>query len=487
MPTTLEQRPRFHDGQCLRAEDLTAVVAYARAGEARHLLGAHTWGIAAGLQLHEIARSDDGGLVDLYILPGYAWDGFGRTIVLQSPFHIDPALFEGSSNRAGLVDIWIQHEEKVDRLSAQACGGCSAEEPAARVGESFRLVVGHAIEHFDRVRVAGQFVESTSAQSRFARELGTIPDRSVPYQTFPTDGESPRWLIPLGRVRWQPGASAEEPGRFVARTHDDLADSQSRRVVIGTVTGAILAAEGSIVLADRTRDHDSDHQFGRELVRIKGAVRAEGDIRLPGTRVTFLDKTGDSSHLIALSRSDGPEQGTSLLAVQLGDSANSTGESRFGVGPLNTKTGKIDARFTVADNGRVDMTNELSVGGNLNVAMNAIKPGGGSWGTQSDIALKANIRPLNDALSLLLDLRGVRFEWKDTNGVPGLSGPQTGLIAQEVETVFPGWVSTGADGLKELTIRGFEALTVEAFRDLQNQVNALSAQVRELQEKLRQQ
>jgi hypothetical protein len=40
------------------------------------------------------------------------------------------------------------------------------------------------------------------------------------------------------------------------------------------------------------------------------------------------------------------------------------------------------------------------------------------------------------------------------------------MIAQEVEKVFPDWVETGPDGMKRLSIRGFEALAVEALRDL---------------------
>ena len=54
-----------------------------------------------------------------------------------------------------------------------------------------------------------------------------------------------------------------------------------------------------------------------------------------------------------------------------------------------------------------------------------------------------------------------------------LSGPQTGLIAQDVEKAFPEWVSTGSDGYKELTIRGFEALTIEALREIKTDVEQL--------------
>ena len=46
------------------------------------------------------------------------------------------------------------------------------------------------------------------------------------------------------------------------------------------------------------------------------------------------------------------------------------------------------------------------------------------------------------------------------------------MIAQEVEKVFPDWVSTGRDGYHRLTIRGFEALAVEAFKELRAEKDA---------------
>jgi Chaperone of endosialidase len=44
-------------------------------------------------------------------------------------------------------------------------------------------------------------------------------------------------------------------------------------------------------------------------------------------------------------------------------------------------------------------------------------------------------------------------------------GPQIGFIAQEVEKVFPQWIGE-KDGYKTVGITGFEALTVEALREL---------------------
>ncbi|MDP3800152.1 MAG: tail fiber domain-containing protein [bacterium] len=64
----------------------------------------------------------------------------------------------------------------------------------------------------------------------------------------------------------------------------------------------------------------------------------------------------------------------------------------------------------------------------------------------SDINLKQNVNTLENSLSKILQLRPVTFEWRegiDSNeGIRYIEGTQTGLIAQEVETVFPEWVST---------------------------------------------
>lgn len=104
---------------------------------------------------------------------------------------------------------------------------------------------------------------------------------------------------------------------------------------------------------------------------------------------------------------------------------------------------------------------------------NAVKPGGGPWGTASDISLKKNVKPLKGALEKLLKLRGVNFEWKEPEKQGNLTGKQMGLVAQEAEEVFPEWVDTAPDGLKILTIRGFEALVIEALREIDTRMMAL--------------
>jgi hypothetical protein len=124
--------------------------------------------------------------------------------------------------------------------------------------------------------------------------------------------------------------------------------------------------------------------------------------------------------------------------------------------------------------------------GNLAVKGSASKPGGGPWADLSDRQLKTNIQPLTGALATLLRLRGVCFEWLEPAQHGNLTGPQIGMIAQEVETVLPDWVSTTPEGYKLLAIRGFEALTVEAFREVQAEHTALQAQHGALEARVKQ-
>lgn len=101
----------------------------------------------------------------------------------------------------------------------------------------------------------------------------------------------------------------------------------------------------------------------------------------------------------------------------------------------------------------------------------------------SDARLKKNVEPLQGALDRLLRLRGVTFEWRDTSARSAReSGVQTGFLAQEVETVFPEWVTEGNDGYRRLLVRGFEALSVEALRTLAAQSQDLDGRVRALEE-----
>jgi len=98
---------------------------------------------------------------------------------------------------------------------------------------------------------------------------------------------------------------------------------------------------------------------------------------------------------------------------------------------------------------------------------NPVKPTAGGFAAPSDARLKQGVVPLDGALDRLLALRGVEFEYLPV-APAGFHAPgrHSGFIAQEVEQVFPDWVSEHSSGYKLVASKGFDALTVEALREL---------------------
>lgn len=130
--------------------------------------------------------------------------------------------------------------------------------------------------------------------------------------------------------------------------------------------------------------------------------------------------------------------------------------------------------------------NALTIaGGNLFVQTDAYKPSGGPWGdSNSSITLKANVRPIVDALARLLALQGRSWEWRpeETALEAQLPGTQTGFVIEEVAEARPEWITDGPDGRPALMIRGFEAMCVEAVRTLLQRIEALEQRVLTLEQ-----
>lgn len=104
----------------------------------------------------------------------------------------------------------------------------------------------------------------------------------------------------------------------------------------------------------------------------------------------------------------------------------------------------------------------------------ASKPSGGSWAGICDPRAKHDIVPLKGTLDRLLRLRGYEYFYNDdiVKSGKGLPGVQIGLMADEVERVFPDWVSRDPSGLRAVSERATTALMVEALRDLRAEKDA---------------
>ena len=107
--------------------------------------------------------------------------------------------------------------------------------------------------------------------------------------------------------------------------------------------------------------------------------------------------------------------------------------------------------------------------------------------TPSDINLKTNILPIQSGLELLLTIGGYYFNW---NGKAedefnfSTDEQQLGIIAQEVEKVFPQMVKTNSRGYKVVEYSKFSPIMVEAIKEQQSQIEELKTENEELKQKL---
>ena len=207
----------------------------------------------------------------------------------------------------------------------------------------------------------------------------------------------------------------------------------------------------------------------RELLRITGS----GDVGIG---------TSDPRAGLHIDR---PESGsTTAIGVLLsgGSSGNPSIELRGGI-----SGGGNLPYLDFAEATGVDFTTRLiSQNGKLNVV------GAGNSGILMDVdgglectglnnvsdrRLKQHIRPLTGGLAAVLALRGVRYDW-NALGVRrgGTAGAeQIGVIAQEVEKIFPELVHTGPDGFKSVNYVQLAPAFIEAFKEQQAQIDALRA------------
>ncbi len=99
----------------------------------------------------------------------------------------------------------------------------------------------------------------------------------------------------------------------------------------------------------------------------------------------------------------------------------------------------------------------------------------------SDVRLKKDIHTLNNALENTLKMRGVSYHWKtDLNN----ENPQVGVIAQEVEEIYPEFVHTDDDGMKSVNYAQMTAVLIEAVKELNTKLNSLEKENNVLSAKL---
>ncbi len=159
-----------------------------------------------------------------------------------------------------------------------------------------------------------------------------------------------------------------------------------------------------------------------------------------------------------------------------------------GILTLSTKPSGTDAQSNAAVVERVRVTDAGYVGvGTSNPSAPLEVSGSNASGVSvmaqydivasSDARLKTDLRVVDTALERLNGICGYTFA---RAGEGGAAPRFAGLVAQEVQAVFPEVVHEGAGGMLSVAYGNFSALIVQAIKELQAQVLALHGAVEDL-------
>jgi len=156
-------------------------------------------------------------------------------------------------------------------------------------------------------------------------------------------------------------------------------------------------------------------------------------------------------------------------------------------------SGNVGIGTTIPNEGKLEVK-----GGTVCVDTNSDDSATSCIASESDVRLKQNIKKIDNALSKLMKLRGVEFDWRwnDTNITEKYSlikrfenKPHSiGLISQEIEQVFPEAImqeTIGSENYSQIDYKLLVAPVIEALKELKqqkdNEINELRVANQNLQ------
>jgi hypothetical protein len=98
----------------------------------------------------------------------------------------------------------------------------------------------------------------------------------------------------------------------------------------------------------------------------------------------------------------------------------------------------------------------------------------------SDIRLKKDIIQLTNALENIIQLRGVSYQWKDPKSQNYNNGTQLGLIAQEVNNIYPQLVDQDNEGYLSVQYSHLVPVLIEAIKELNSIISEKDTQINDL-------
>ena len=252
-------------------------------------------------------------------------------------------------------------------------------------------------------------------------------------------------------------------------------DSAGGNVIVDdnlSVTGNILATQGSYQFDNvRINGNEIDTPSGNLTIdSTGGTVIIDDNLNVTGN----INLTGSFTGASVTFSGNLTAAGATLGNVQVGLADNQTVTTSSGKLVLDAATNEVEINADIDHNGNLNTSGTGTFGGNLSVTGSGTFTGDVIAFSSSDLTMKENVSPIDNALDMISSLTGNTFDWKSSAGNWGLEGGDTGIIAQEVEKLkLPGLTKTRGDGTIGVRYDRLIPVLIEAIKELKSEINEL--------------
>jgi len=324
-------------------------------------------------------------------------------------------------------------------------------------GNVFKLIQPEGFNGYTRVAVDGVWLKGTGAIT--GNYIYEVAWDWVNHSTCPT----------CNTFRLDSNTLSNGTNNYVAGIIDlaQTTDPNNAAFINDLSTGQM---QGPYVIGNGSMTAPYFNSTGSNNYRVGGNVVMAND-----GKNTYLTATGGSLYL--------QTAGHNLILDATGNltvpgSINSTGSNNYQVGGKVVMANDGKSTYLTATGGSLYLQTAghnliLDATGNLTVPGSAYAT---AFNQTSDERLKTDIKTISpeEGLNKILQLNAYRFHWKDQAKMG--KATQIGVLAQDVEKVFPEVVATKSDGFKSVSYSSLVAPLIAAVAALEKENSALKTQ-----------
>jgi hypothetical protein len=260
----------------------------------------------------------------------------------------------------------------------------------------------------------------------------------------------------------------------------------------GTMTGVLNATTLITTLQNGVQVGNTGANTGEvRFMELSGNgvdyVGFKSPATLAGNVIWTLPAAAGATGTVLTSNASNVLSWSTPSALGAGDVTGPASSVDNAIARFDQTTGKIiqDSLVTISDTGNLSGVVNFNSTGNFTVTGNGSFTGdlsAQSYTNTSDRSLKKDIEPFTGASNIVDKLMPVTFRWKNGDGKQVI-----GLIAQDIQKVIPGVISTSNQ--KGKVVGGYDIgqvliLTLEALKETREELKQTKTELKAMREKV---